>query len=301
MRNDINITIPPRITSSFDGYKYLTSLYHQVNELKRSNITFDFSSNNWFEANLLAVFGAICDIASENENRIYIIPISYRAKSIFERNGFLLKFGHQKTVDKYGTTISYREFTPAHGNDFSHYIKQELLAKPDFPSISQLLSKRMNQSIFEIFENARTHGKCDLIYTCGQYYPRKQLPHIDTTIVDLGISIKKNVNDFLVQRGKAPFGLGHRAIQWAIQKGNTTKTGNISGGLGLDLVLEFLKLNNGKIQIVSSDGYWEYRKGQVLQGPFSIDFPGTVVNIEVNIDDSSHYQLTEEVSFDDIF
>lgn len=159
----------------------------------------------------------------------------------------------------------------------------------------------MNQSIFEIFENARTHGKCELIYTCGQYYPNKNPPRIDTTIVDLGFTIKKNVNDFLIHRREKPFNLGYNAIQWAIQKGNTTKTGSISGGLGLDLVLEFLKLNNGKIQIVSSDGYWEFRKGDFIKGPFTLGFPGTIVNIEVNINDTYHYRLKEEVSFYDIF
>lgn len=73
------------------------------------------------------------------------------------------------------------------------------------------------------------------------------------------------------------------------------------GGLGLDIIFEFIKLNNGKIQIISSDGYWEYRKGNTETSIFTDYFPGTIANIEFNLDDSSIYALKEEISLDDIF
>jgi hypothetical protein len=83
--------------------------------------------------------------------------------------------------------------------------------------------------------------------------------------------------------------------------GNTTKIGNIPGGLGLDIIFEFIKLNKGKIQIVSSDGYWEYRNGKTENKLFDKPFSGTIVNIEFNLDDKDSYRLTEEVSLEDIF
>lgn len=39
------------------------------------------------------------------------------------------------------------------------YIKRELLSKSDFPKHSVLLGKRITESIFEIFENARISWK----------------------------------------------------------------------------------------------------------------------------------------------
>jgi hypothetical protein len=94
-------------------------------------------------------------------------------------------------------------------------------------------------------------------------------------------------------------------LLWTISRrscyGNTTKTGNISGGLGLDIIFDFIKLNNGKIQIISSDGYWEYRKGSVDTAIFDNFFPGTIANIEFNLDDSNIYALKEEISLNDIF
>ena len=120
------------------------------------------------------------------------------------------------------------------------------------------------------------------------------------TIVDMGQSIKTNVNSFRKKFNKDDLS-GSQAIEWALVKGNTTKTGNNPGGLGLDVIFEFIKLNKGKIQIVSADGYWEFIRGKTEAKLFDNDFPGTIANIEFNLDDSSYYQLKSEVSLDNIF
>ena len=298
--NQIIIKIPSRLTSDVEGYKSLISIYQKVKELEDYEIIFDFKYTSWFEANLSAIFGVIGDYANEKGNTLKIKDIRHTVQDVLLRNGFMADYGMGKSVDFKGTTISYKRFNAEQGLKFSQYIKEELLAKPDFPKLSTLLAKRINESIYELFENARTHGECSHIYTCGQYYPQKQPARIDMTIVDLGISIKRNINRYLKRNGK-PMKTGPQAIDWAVQKGNTTKTGNISGGLGLDLVLEFLKLNNGKIQIVSSDGYWEYRNGKIEMMKLDEVFNGTIVNIEFNLEDPNYYQLQEEISLDGIF
>lgn len=85
-------------------------------------------------------------------------------------------------------------------------------------------------------------------------------------------------------------------------KGNTTKTGVTSGGLGLSVIFEFIKLNRGKIQIISSDGFYEFKNGNVVKGKLNSIFDGTIVNIKFNLNDSNHYILTQEVEdFDNIF
>ena len=86
-----------------------------------------------------------------------------------------------------------------------------------------------------MFENARTHGKCKNIHTCGQFYPTRKKLHI--TIVDTGKTIVNNVNDFL-NKGMS----SSECINWAMETGNTTKVGNTPGGLGLGLIFEFINL-----------------------------------------------------------
>lgn len=298
--NEIIITIPNKISSDIEGYKSLISIYQKVKKLDNCVIIFDFKYTSWFEANLAAIFGVIGDYASEQGNTLKLKDMRHTVRDVLLRNGFMAEYGMGKVVDYNGTTISYKKFDAEQGLKFSQYIKEELLSKPDFPSLSKLLAKSINESIYELFENARTHGECSHIYTCGQYYPQKQPARIDITIVDLGISIKRNINQYFKKSGK-PSVTGPEAIVWAVQKGNTTKTGNISGGLGLDLVLQFLKLNNGKIQIVSSDGYWEFRNGETQMMVLDEVFNGTIVNIEFNLEDRNYYQLKEEISLDGIF
>ena len=91
-----------------------------------------------------------------------------------------------------------------------------------------------------------------------------------------------------------------QAIKWAIKDGNTTKT-DVSGGLGLSLLTEFIKLNGGKFQIISDDGFYEV--GETEQS-YTLDapFPGTVVNMEFRTDDVRSYRLSSETyNTDDIF
>ena len=86
---------------------------------------------------------------------------------------------------------------------------------------------------------------------------------------------------------------GSDAIEWAMVKGNTTKL-NTSGGLGLAVIFEFIKLNRGKIQIVSADGYFEYRNDLVTKLKLNSYFNGTIVTIIFNLNDKNYYSLINE-------
>ena len=160
--------------------------------------------------------------------------------------------------------------------------------------MSPLLKSKINKSIFEIFNNANIHGQCEHVFSCGQYFPFKR--RLLFTIADLGNTIKRNVNAYLNQSFT-----GSDAIRWAVEEGNTTKTGTIPGGLGLSLIRDFLKLNNGRIQIVSSCGYWEERKGAIFAKEFENVLMGTIVNLDITINDQSSYVLASEVDPNSIF
>ncbi len=290
------ISLSNRIQSTYEGYQELISLLSRINATNDRIIEIDFSGVSWFEANLSAVLGAIIQLAEENGKEVSIINLTGRVESILYRNRFLRMYGEGDIGFSGDTIVSYKKFPPSGDNDFLFYIRSELLSKPDFPKHSQKLGKKISESIFELFENASTHGKCAFIHTCGQYYPGKTPRRLDLTIVDMGISIKKNVNDYLREEKS-----GDAAIVWALQYGNTTKTGNISGGLGLNIIFQFIKLNKGKIQIASSDGYWEYREENEFTATFSGMFPGTIANLEFNLDDDSRYFLSDENPDDLIF
>ena len=291
------IKIPNDIKSEFQGFDFIITWINKYRDISQCEITFDFSNVKFLEANLCALIGAIFEILESRGNVIKVVNIQPRVETILRKNGFLEVFGFNKLIDHYDTSLSYKKFTPNDDYGFSQYIREELLNKGDFPSHSDKLGKEIVRNIFEIYENARTHGKCEFIHTCGQFYPRQMDKPLYFTIVDKGINIKQNVSKF--------FGYDYdscEAIVWAMIKGHTTKTGNTSGGLGLSIIFEFIKLNRGKIQVISSDGFYEYKNGSVETHKLSSVFDGTIVNIRFNLNDPNHYLLTSEIdNFENIF
>ena len=290
----MNYEFPKNISSNFEGCKVLIDFYNKTADLVFDKTILDFGNTRWLEANLTAVLGAILNKAQANLNDVKIINLSQKIKELLLRNHFLSHFGGLKLPDYYGTTIKYRKFKIDEEKLFKEYFDRELLSKEAMPAMSVLLRKKINESIFEIFNNAVIHGNCKSIFSCGQYYPNKK--RLDFTIVDLGKTIKANVNGYLGKNIS-----GKDAIKWAVAEGNTTKQGQIPGGLGLSLIREFLKKNNGKIQIISSDGYWEQKGQDEIENSFPQIFQGTIVNLEFNIDDKSYYCLSSEINEEEIF
>jgi hypothetical protein len=292
----MQIPFPKEIQSSYEGYKQLLDFYGKIKDCFADDVVIDFQRTTWFDANLLSILGAILNKAKGNLNDIELVNInSDRIELLWQRNHFLSHFGGYKLPDFYQSTIKYRKFKIAEEKVFKDYLDSELLSKKAMPDMTLLLRKKINESIFEIFNNAVIHGNCKNIFSCGQYYHRYK--KLDFTIVDLGITIKANVKNYLKKK------LNQNSICWAVQEGNTTKKGNIPGGLGLSLIRSFLSVNQGKIQIVSADEYLEQDvDGQIHVSTFSGEFPGTIVNLEFNLNDRHSYCLaSEQINPEDIF
>lgn len=291
----MDILMPKFIYSTYEGYELLIELYNEINSLGQGDIQIDFQNNNWFEANLCAILGAINFDLEKEGRKISMKNLKPRLIDVFTRNKFISEYDGKGAFDAIGTTLTYRKFKVNQHKEFTDYIENELLSKEDFPKHSKLLGKKINESIFELFENARTHGNSEHVFTCGHYF-RFNSKKLYITIVDMGTTIKTNVNEYLNENKT-----GAEAIEWAAHYGNTTKTKNISGGLGLGIISEFINLNKGKIQIISSDGFWESRSGSETTKLFQYSFPGTIANIEFNLEDKNTYRLKDEITLDDIF
>jgi len=282
--------LPSKIKSDYNGFNNLINFYNQTKDLFLNDVKIDFSRTTWFEANLSAVLGGIINKIESGINDVNLININPIIKSILERNHFLSHFGGQRLPDANETTIKYRKFKTTDEKIFKNYLDIELLSKQDMPKMSPALRKKVNESIFEIFNNAVIHSECSNIFSCGQYFP--QMLRLDFTIMNFGKSIPQKVNEYL---GSEKTSI--EAIKWALIEGHTTKIGTIPGGLGLSLIRKFLKKNQGKIQIISGNGFWQQKKGVIFADEFENEFPGTIVNLEFNINDPSFYYLASEIDF----
>ncbi len=285
----------PEIRHDQAGFGALVCLHAQTKDCFFNDIDIDMSTTNWFDADMCAAFGAILYRLSESLNTVKLTNIRTGVEKILLKNGFLSSYGREKIPDRWGTTIRYQRFDVEDDRYFASYIEDELMQRSEIPAMSPWLLKKFRESIFEIFSNAVLHSQTRLgIFSCGQFFPTRN--RLDFSVTDLGIGIRQNV--------KKNAGLDltpEGAITWATEGYNTTKRGQIPGGLGLKLLGEFIDLNGGRIQIVSDAGYWQQAGSQTVTARLNEPFPGTVVSVEINTADKRSYALRSELSEIDIF
>ncbi len=275
------------IRSTQQGFSSLAGLAAALDTYLFETVEVDFSACTWFDANMSAPLGVVFAHAVDNLNTIKLAGLRSGVETILSKNRFLNGFGFPERADTHGTTISYRRFSATDDRYFAAYLNQHLRGKA-LPLMSVALSERFKNSILEIFVNAAMHSESKLgIFACGQYFPLQH--RLDFCVADAGIGIRRKIYKELGLKMNSD-----KAIDWALQEGNTTRKGSVPGGLGLKLIREFIALNKGRIQIVSDRGYWEFSPlGETLTRMVT-SFPGTVINIEINTADTGSYRLRTE-------
>lgn len=281
------------INNTYESYQSLIALYQENKEKLFSEI--QIGLRGFFSANMSAALGAVLDLLSENSNAIKFEFIRGDVESILSKNDFLTFYGRKRAVDIHGTTIKYQKLKPTDGKFFKTYVIEELLNTHvgDLPRMSAGVKEKIVEAIYEIFINAQIHSEAKNIYTCGQFFPQKN--KIEFTIVDTGIGFKQKVNSRFNWKLSS-----EEAINWAVQDKKTTKIG-IPGGIGLAVMSEFIAKNNGKFQIVSDEGFYQFDANGVVLKRFQGKFPGTIVNLQFKTDDNHNYLLKSEININDIF
>lgn len=137
------------------------------------------------------------------------------------------------------------------------------------------------------------HSETEYIYIAGDYIA--SLSQLCISVVDLGIGFKHRVN----QRFGTSF-TSIQALKWALQLYTTTKR-QVTGGLGLAILMEFCTKNKGVLQIVTGDAFFQYSHlGNTFQH-FNGNFPGTLVTLHINTNDVQDYSLPDAVDVNHIF
>ena len=275
------------VRSNKAGFQHLAQLAHKMDELSFETVELDFSACSWFDANMCAPLGVLLALTADKLNTIRLTGVPPKIQSILAKNRFLAGFGTSPLNDTYNTTVPYRRFNNTDDRLFADYLNQNMRGK-SLPHMSPDLEKRFKNSILELFVNAAMHSESQVgIFSCGQYYPQKNL--LDFCVADGGIGIRRKIFKEIGLKMNSD-----QAIAWAMVEGNTTRQGNVPGGLGLKLIKEFIAMNKGNIQIVSDRGFWEFSAQFENLTRLDIPFPGTVINIEINTADSNFYRLRSE-------
>jgi anti-sigma regulatory factor (Ser/Thr protein kinase) len=152
------------------------------------------------------------------------------------------------------------------------------------------LRMALNELMMNAFDHSESERGC---YVCAQSYIRAK--KIRLCIADFGIGIQQSLK-------KVPEYVNldddHEAIALAVKEGVTSRVDR-TAGYGLSHINRFIKVNEGKMYILSGNGkvLWDNmssikpkKKNQIVRVPFQ----GTVINLEVNADGEGFYFLKSE-------
>lgn len=153
------------------------------------------------------------------------------------------------------------------------------------PKMSKALQAKIFEAVDELFANCALHSKSPLrVVTAGQFFPRTH--RLAFAISDGGRGV-----DGSLRASKISFTSPTDAIDWAMEGNNTTRKGDIPGGLGLKLLRRFIERNQGKLTVVSNAGYWCQEAARVRRAVLRNPFPGTAVILEISTSDRNSYDL----------
>ncbi|MFH1097455.1 MAG: ATP-binding protein [Candidatus Desantisbacteria bacterium] len=279
-------TINDYTAANFD---VLFNLWNQINN-DNMDVTFEFSNCKFLPHSAVAFLGGIIRLIQARGGivRLVLDSIPTKVKANLEKNGFLsiLGFGG---VSKTGNSIPYREDSYQDKVVLVDYLKMYWLER-GWVHVSEMLKDVIVGTVWEIYANAFEHRESPVgIFSCGQYYPRRH--ELKLTVVDFGVGIPSNVRLFFKPDPRAQSLSAASCLKWAFQRGMTTKPD--SRGMGLDLLKEFVKLNKGKLEVFSHEGYAIIDSEQEQFVNRTTFFEGTLVNITF-ICDESHYRFASE-------
>ncbi|SFH69645.1 STAS domain-containing protein [Bradyrhizobium sp. cf659] len=270
----------PRLRSDVSGFSQLAQLHSRIEKLADKEIRVDMSGVEWMDGHLASAFLILARRASIFGNVVRCMNTRPAVKNVLQRNGLF----RNRIEDRTKTTMPVRQFALDAAVEFSQYARQHL-GRRELPQMSPALENKFYEGIDELFANSALHSKAPIpVVVCGQFYPRTKL--LDFCIVDGGRTIPGSLREAGIVRSSDA-----AAIDWAMAPGNTTRRGDIPGGLGSKVLRDFIGVNGGKITIVSGAGLWMQTGKGVTQGRLTHPFPGTSVVLEINTSDKNLYDL----------
>jgi hypothetical protein len=277
----------PTINDNPKDFDYLFQLWQQVQE-DTKEIIFDFSRCNFLRQNAVAFLGGLARQLESRGSKVIFDwdTVKKRVCMNLKQNGFMYTFNGGEEPWQ-GNSIPYREDQYQNQDALVDYLAEQWLGR-DWVHISDLLRNVIVGTTWEIYANAFEHGQTDIgVFSCGQHYPN--LGEVKLTVVDFGVGIPHNVRDFHKNSNIR----ADEALKWAFQRGTTTRSGDVTGGIGLDYLKQFVHINKGKLQILSHDGCAIIDEKQEIYENRQTFFGGTLVNITL-LCDESYYALDFE-------
>lgn len=272
------IEMPSALDSNVNDILTLVNMFKKIENSDFNDIILDFKNTRFFASELYMLYHHFVDYLKTKKITIKGINVKENVDYVMR----LSDFSSESVNPKYSSLIQHKDFTLELDNNnldcFDEYLKKEFLPKfVKNENISSIISSYLS----ELFVNARTHGNTHKIKCSGQKYQQGKL--LKFLIVDFGVTIPFNVSNHIIKNKKNYYENNDaEAIRWASQEGNTTK--EKLGGLGLNDISEFIKKFDGKIKIISRNGYYELNKMKDRINNYKVQFDGTLIIVELNLE-----------------
>lgn len=274
-----------KITTNIASHDYLSQLANHILETRTNELIIDMRNVTYVSSNQFAVLGCIFDTFkhSSPKTKLSLRNVSFKLHDLILKNGFCSHFGFEKTADTYNTVIPYRYFSVTDIEEYERYLFLYLFSRADLPLMTDDVRNTISDYLLEVFKNVVDHTSSFRIYTCGQFFPKSSMLYF--TVVDSGETIPYNVNRFFnLRRQSVP----NDPLHWALQEGHSTSDDG-PRGIGLSLIKEFIKLNNGNFYIVSGQHMYEINCNKEHYRRLNSSFPGTIVTLGFNLKDNAIY------------
>lgn len=285
----------PTINDGLTDFDQLFRLWAQVGG-EGVAIHFDLSRCYFLSQSAIAFLGGLIRLIMERGGSVTIDwDEEKKVVQHLKRNGFSGAFGLGLPEARPDDGAYFREYPTQDTAGIVDYLSNRWL-RPHWVHVSEKLHNAVVGKVWEVFANAFEHGESAIgVFVSSQFH--RNLSSLKLTVVDFGVGIPFKVRGFL---GK-PQMPADSALAWAFEPGTTTQTSKKAGrGVGLDLLKDFVKVNQGKLEIFSDNGYAlvdSTGDSYTLRGS---RFEGTLVNITLTCDENL-YCLSTELTSENIF
>lgn len=274
----------PNINELSADVEFIAALFSCLKHPHASIFYLDFAHCKFLGPFAVAALGAFIRSAIDHGKSAPILwqTLDRKVLSNLCQNGFAGSFGHTSPPWG-GNSVPYKEYKVQDLNSIMSYLNDNLLKK-DWINFDENVKEAICGRLWEIFANAFEHSKSLVgVFSCGQQYPVKK--QLVLSVVDIGVGIPNKVRNFLDESPRTNELRDHVCLQWAFRSGNSTAaTVRVKRGLGLDLLREFVAINNGSLEIYSGKARAVADRNGLAFEETRTFFPGTVVNFRMLCD-----------------
>jgi hypothetical protein len=272
------IPFPPICADDLKVYKYPISCYRDA-VLSFGAVTFECGNVRMFTPlglNLLA--SLIHNLHLHGREILFIPPSDPKTLQYLTDQGFFTEFQFvdsksQLKQARRSTSVMLRrmhEFLGSYPIEVADWLSRNSAVPPE--AVRDMVAITLPELMNNVFDHSSSPIGCCV---CAQAYKREG--KLTLSVTDLGIGFLESLLPRYTHLGRE-----QDAIALAVQEGVSSLSTRHNAGRGLYILCDWVKRQQGEVEIISKDGKWkQFPGGRIEQETLDFPFPGTCINMHV--------------------